>query len=324
MDVERRHLLKFAGATAVLAILYGNAAWSETTRTIKIIVPVAQRGPTDTMARLLAEQIGRTQGVTIAIENRPGGGSAIGTESVAHASPDGNTLLLTPPAFVVNPHLRKVNYDPLNGFEPICELVSLPTVIVVNNSSPYQTLPDLINAAGAKPGNLTLASVGPGTAPQIAFEKLKRAANINMTFVPYPGYAPVVSALLSDQVTSILVDYSVVKEHLRAGDLRALATASRSRIEPLPNLPTVAEFGYKDYELDIWLGLFAPASTPKVIISEFANWFTAAMQVPEIAGKLVALGFYPVGTCGEHFGVLVRKQYDDYGRVIREANIRAE
>jgi tripartite-type tricarboxylate transporter receptor subunit TctC len=129
---------------------------------------------------------------------------------------------------------------------------------------------------------------------------------------------------LGEHVTSALTDYSVVKEQLKAGKLRALATGSRDRIELLPDVPTVAESGYKDYEADIWFGLFAPAMTPKETISQLAGWFTAAMQVPEVKAKLAVQGLYPVGICGMDFGVFLRKQYDGYSRIIREAGIKAE
>ena len=129
---------------------------------------------------------------------------------------------------------------------------------------------------------------------------------------------------MGEHVTSALTDYSVVKEQLKAGKLRALATGSRDRIELLPDVPTVAESGYKDYEADIWFGLFAPAMTPKETISQLAGWFTAAMQVPEVKAKLAVQGLYPVGICGMDFGVFLRKQYDGYSRIIREAGIKAE
>ncbi len=248
----------------------------------------------------------------------------IGTEAVARAAPDGNTLLINANSFVINPHLRKLNYDPLTSFEPICYLASTPLFIAVNGASPYGTLAELLNAARAKPGDLTLASVGPATGGHIAFEMLKRAANVNLTYVPYSGNAPAINALLGQHVTSVLVDYTALVEQLKAGKLRALTTASSARIESLPDVPTVAESGYKDYELNIWYGLVAPAKTPKESVSQLAGWFTTALQVPEVKAKLVALALYPVGMCGADFVTFIRKQYDEYGRIIREANIKAE
>jgi tripartite-type tricarboxylate transporter receptor subunit TctC len=325
MKLPRRKFLQFVGAAAAadLVILTGHVAWSQTTRAIKIVVPTAPGGTLDLVARLLGEQIGKAQGQTMVVEDRPGAGNVIGTEAVARAAPDGNTLLFNATDFVIHPHMRKVSYDPLTSFEPICHLVNLPTVLVVNNASPYHTLADLVNAARAMPGALTLAGFGAGSLYQIGFEILKRAANVDMTFVPYPGGPPVLNALLGEYVTSAIIGYSAVAEQLKAGKLRALATASQTRIEPLSDVPTVAESGYKDYEINMWYGVVAPAKTPKERISQLAGWFAAAMKVPEVKAKLAVQGLYPVGICGADFGALIRKQYDEYG-VIREANIKAE
>lgn len=258
------------------------------------------------------------------IENRPGAGGVIGYEAVSRAAPDGNTLMIMGTDTLIPFHLRKLNFDLLTGFEPICYIVSAPTVIVVNSASPYRTLGDLLNAARARPGELTAASVGPASALQIAFETLKRAAKVDMTFVPYPGVAPAINALLGEHVTSAFASYSTASEQLKAGKLRALATLARTRIELLPEVPTVAESGYRDYELDYWFGAVAPAKTPKEKISQFANWFTAALKASEFRAKLAPLGLLPVGMCGADFAALLRKQYDEFGLVIRETNIKAE
>jgi tripartite-type tricarboxylate transporter receptor subunit TctC len=219
------------------------------------------------LARQLAVQISRSQGLSMVIENRPGAVTIIGTEAVSHAVPDGNTLLLISPTFVLNPHLRKLNYDPFTSFEPICYLVRTPTVILVNSASPYRTLAHLMDAARVKPGDLTLAAAGPATPAQMAFEMLKRTANVSMTFVPYPGGPPAVNALLGGHVTAALSDYPGAAEQLKAGKLRALATVSRTRVEVLPDVPTVAEFGYRDTEADLWFGVATPAKTPKETVS---------------------------------------------------------
>jgi tripartite-type tricarboxylate transporter receptor subunit TctC len=297
------------------AALFGSGSW--------IVMPAPAGGAGDIVARMLAEQVGRAQGLTLVIENRPGAGTIIGTEAVARAAPDGSTLLITAPYLLIAPHLRKVNFDPLTGFEPICHLVSSPGVIVVNGLSTYRTLGDFLDAARAKPGELTFAAAGPGTVQQIGFEMLKRAANANLTFVPYPGGAPAIAALLGGHVTAVFAEYAPLAEHIKAGRLRAIAATTGKRIDSLPQLPTVGET-YNDYEVDFWWGLFAPAKTPKETVSQYADWFTAAMRAPEVKTKLNAQGFIPVGSCGADFAALLRKQYDHYGRVIREANIKAE
>jgi tripartite-type tricarboxylate transporter receptor subunit TctC len=326
VKIYRPQLSKFAHAAlfVVFVTLFSDIASSQTTRTIKIIVPAPPGGVTDVVARLLGDQIGRANTQTLLIESRAGAGGLIATEAVSRAAPDGNTLLIMITDLLVLPHLRKLNYDMLTGFEPICELVSAPLVIAVNRASAYRTLADLIGAARARPGELTLAAFGPATAFQMAIERLKRAANINMIFLPYPGGAPVVNALLGDHVTAGLTTYSTVSEYLNAGTMRALATTSRTRLEPLPEVPTIAEAGYKDSEMDWWIGMLAPAKTPKEKLSQLADWFTSALRTSELWAKLAPLGVYPVGICGADFAALIRKQYNDFGSIIRDSNIKAE
>jgi tripartite-type tricarboxylate transporter receptor subunit TctC len=320
-DVDRKLFGLICAVVAILAVLSSDWAWSQ--NTIKIVMPAPPGGAGDIVARMLSEQVGRDQGRTMVIENRPGAGTIIGTEAVARAAPDAGTLLITAPYLLIAPHLRKLSFDPLTAFEPICHLVSSPGVIVVNSASSYRTLTDLLDAARAKPGELTFAAAGPGTVHHIGFEMLKRAANVKLTFVPYAVGAPAVTALLGGHVTAVFAEYAAVAEHVSAGRLRAIAATTRTRIDALPDLPTVAET-YKDYEVDFWWGLFAPAKTSKETVSQFADWYIAAMRDPTVKAKLVARGFIPVATCGVDFAALLRKQYDHYGRVIREANIKAD
>jgi tripartite-type tricarboxylate transporter receptor subunit TctC len=308
----------------VVVALSGHDARSESARTIKLVVPVPAGASTDFVARLMAEQISRAQGVTMVIENRPGASGMIGTEAVSRAAPDGTTLLMTANTYLIDAQVRKASYHPVTSFEPICFLVESPAILVVNSASPYRTLDDLLNAARARPGELTMASVGPGTSFQIGFATFTRMAHVNMTYVPYAGSAPAVNAVLGEHVTSVFVGYAVVAEHLKAGKLRALATATRKRIVPLPDLPTFDESGFKDLEVDNWFGVVASANTPKETLSQLAGWFTAALALPEVKARLADQGLYPVGTCGADFGALIRKRYDEYGQAIRESNIKGE
>lgn len=326
MIFHRRQFLQIVGSAAAsfLVAISSHTSTAQTNRTIKIVAPAAPGGVGDTVARLLGGEIGRAQGLTVLIENRTGAGGVIAADAVARAAPDGNTLLITSPDLLVTTHVRKLNFELLTAFEPICDVLNAPTVIVVSATSPYRTLADLLSAARSKPGDLTLASYGPATAFHVAFERLRRMANVDMTFLPYPGNAPAVTALLGEHVTSVFTSYSTAAEQLNAGKLRALATASRTRIDTLPEVPTVAESGYKDYELSYWLGLLAPAKTPRERVSQLAGWFTAALQSPELTAKFAPLGLYPDGTCGRDFAVLLRKQNDEFGRVIRESNIKAD
>lgn len=315
-------------ALAVLSVLLlalnGPGVSAQTARTIRIVVPFPPGGPSDTTSRLVAEEIARAQSLTTIIENRPGAGAVIGTEAAARAAPDGNTLLHMANSFIISPHLKKLSYDPLTSFEPICLMVRSPHFFVVHSSSPYRTLAEWIAAARARPGELTLATVGPATGPHIAFERLKRAANVNITFVPFNGTAPSVNALLGGHVTSAVGDFRDVVGLIKSGALRGLATASRARISALPDIPTVAESGYRDYDQEGWFGWVAPARTPKESIEQLAGWVTAALKEPKVSAKLVDLGLFPDPVCGAPFGAHLRKQYEGYEQIIREANIKAE
>ena len=313
-----------AAAGMILLALSGHGAVSQMARTIRIVVPFPAGGSADDLARLLGDQVGRTRGVNIVIENRPGAGTVVATEAVSRAAPDGNTLLIVANSFVINPSLKKLNYDPFVSFAPVCHLVSSPLIIAVNSDSPYRSLADLIAAAHAKPGELTLASVAPATTQHIAFEMFKRVAAVNMIHVPYPGGAPAVTALLGGHVTAVIANYSEVEAHLAAGKLRPLATASRKRIQAAPDVPTVAESGYPNYESEVWFGLVAPAKTPAETISQLSGWFGAALETAAVKEKLQLQEMYPVGACGADFAAHLRSQFDVYARVIREADIKAE
>jgi len=320
---------RYRGRTAVTLsllslLLYASVGWGQAARTIKIVVPYAPGSGPDILGRLLAEQIGRANGQTIFVESRPGAGTLIGTEAVARAAPDGNTVLVVAPSFVINPTLRKVSYDALTGFEPICHLAATPIVLVTNSASPYRTVAELLDAARAKPGELTLGSGGPGSSLHIAFEVLKRAAGVDMTYVPYAGSGPAINALLGGHLTAVFADYPTVVEQLKTGTLRALATTSRTRAAVLPDVPTITELGLKNYEDEIWYGLVAPAKTPEDSLAQLSGWAAAAINSPDMKPKLELQGLSPVGICGSEFGALLRKRYEDYARVIRESNIKAE
>lgn len=319
-------LIVLSGA---LAIAVGVApatknAWSQPAQAIKLIVPFPPGGINDFIARLLADHIGRLHEATVIVENRPGAASVIGTEVVSRAAPDGSTLLVPANSFVIQGILKKLAYDPLTSFEPVCYLAHTPHVWVVNSASAYQALPDLLAAARAKPGELTVGSVGPATAQHVAFEMFRRAAGINMTFVPFAGNAPVVNAILGGHLDSAWVNYPDVGEHLRSGKLRALATTLPKRFKELSEIPTIAESGYPNFESETWVGIVAPAKTPAQTIVQLAKLFTDAMQAPEVKAKLVAVGLRPAVMCGNSFRDFLHRQHDDYSRVIHDANIKVE
>jgi tripartite-type tricarboxylate transporter receptor subunit TctC len=325
--MKPHNVLRLTGALAVAAAILipvvGQHAWSQA-RTIRIVVPFPAGGSADILARLLGEHIAKTQGPSVIIENRPGGGASIAYEAVARAAPDGNTLVINGNSIVINPHLRKVNYDPLTSFEPICWLLSSPQVFVVKADSPYKTLAEFVAGTKAKAGTLVFATVGPATTQHIGFEQFRQMSKIDVTYVPYPGGAPAMTALLGGHVQAVLTNYSEAVEQLHAGTVRALASASLKRIPPLPDVPTVDELGYKGYNVEVWFGVMAPAKTPRDAAAQLASWFQAALKAPELTPRLLKLGLYPVGTCLDDFAKHIRSQYDEYGRIIREAGIKGQ
>jgi len=322
----RRGFLALAAVSVAVAALtaFGDPALPQDGRPLRMIIPFPPGGSADVLARILANQVGAANGQTIIVENHPGAGASIAYELTARAAPDGNTIVVASNSVVINPILRKTNYDSVTSYEPVCNLVSSPLIFVVNSSSPYKTIGELIAAAHAKPGTMTLAALGPATTQHIAVEQFKRATKSDMIFVTFPGGAPAVNALLGQHVDAAVVNYSEAVEQLKAGKLRALATASAKRIKPAAELPTVAESGYPGYESEVWLGLLAPAKTPAASIAQLEAWFSAAMKVPDVEAKLVAVGLYPAVICGKDFGAFIQTKNEDYKRIIRDANIKVQ
>jgi tripartite-type tricarboxylate transporter receptor subunit TctC len=315
------------GALAMLGLAIfasGHVARSQAARTIRVVLPVPPGGSIDILARILAEQISSTAGQNMIVESRPGAGGIIAAEAVARAEPDGNTLLINNNGIIVSSILHKVNYDPIASFEPICYLVTTPQLIVVNSASPYHTLAQLIDAARAKPGDLSIASVGPNTTQHIGIERFKRLANADLTYVPYPGGATTINALLGGHITAAVLNWSEIGQQVTAGSARALATMAAQRIEPLPDLPTVSESGYKDFETDVWFGVVAPAKTPKETMSQLIDWFRTAVLAPAVKAKLTTLALYPNPICGADFDAQLRHQAEMYARLIQELGIKTE
>ncbi len=312
-----------AATAAALAPISG--ARSESGRTIRIIVPYPPAGGADVVARVVANAIGnKLHGPTMVVENRAGAGTLIGTEDVVRAQPDGDTLLFTNNSLLLLPNLHKVDYDPFSSLEPICNVATTPTVVLVNSASPYRTLGDLVAAARAKPGGLTFGA-SPGALSHVSYEMLLHRAGIRMTLVPFNGTPPQINALLGQQIDTAFVDYPSAEGLVKTGKLRILASASPARIDWMPDVPTLIESGYKDFEIELWYGAFAPAHTPQQAIARLTDWITKAVQVPAVRSRLVGEGINPVaGACGAPFVSYLHKQYKEFGRAIREANIKVE
>ena len=317
-------IFRLALITAGVALALSAAASAQSGRTIRVIVPYPPGGSADVLARVVAQEINETDGVNLVIENRPGAGTVTATDFVARQPADGNTVLVMSNSFVINSHMRKLNYDPLTSFAPVCNLVTSPNLIVVNANSPYRSLADLIAASKAKPGEITMASVGPATTQHIGFLQLNLASKARMTYVPFPGGAPAVNALLGEHVTAVYENYSEAVEYLKAGKLHALAATGGRRIQMLPDLPTIAEQGFAGYDVEVWLGTVVPTGTPQGAIDQLGKWFTDAMKVPTVRDKLVTLGLYPTGQCGADFTKLIRARDAEYAKIMSEAGIKGE
>ena len=316
-------------ATAGLALCAAAAAapaalaqWAPD-KTVKLVVPFAPGGAADTLARLVANQISQAKGQQIIVENRPGGGTILATEAVARAAPDGTSLLLTANSFVIMPSLRTgLAFHPISSFEPVCYLVYAPTMIVVQRTSPYNTLKDLIDAARAKPGTISMATVGPASSPHVAVEMLKRAAKVEIVYVPFPGGTPAVTNVVGGHVTSALANFIEVQPHLDTA-LRPLAVGAVKRVESHPDVPTLAEIGYPEIEATTWFGFVAPAKTERAQIDAIATALKAAIEAPDVKPKLAAVGLVPVGMCGAEYGKHLAQQLEMYAKAIRDSNIKA-
>jgi len=322
MQWPKRENLAVALVATILFAASGSAVWPQGGRTIRLILPFPPGGPADTMARLVAQQVGAAGGPTMVVESHPGAATEIGTELVAQATPDGDTLGIVSPSFVVLPYFRKLNYDPLNDFKPICELATFPPLVIVNSQSPYHSLADLIADAREHPGVPTLGTIGPASATYLAFEMLKQAAKANITFVPFTGYTPAIQALLGNQIGAAIADYSSVQGELKSGKFRALATTAPQRVSTLPDVPTVPEAGYPGVEAEFYVGVVAPAKTPAKKIASLTHWFTGALQAPQVKARYAALGFFSGGQCGADFAATLGKDYEKYGQTVREAHLQ--
>ena len=310
-----------AACAATVVFAFGGTGASADSKQVKIVVPYTPGSGPDILSRLMSDQIPRDGGPTIIVENRPGGGTLIGTEAAAKAEPDGHTVLLVANSFVINPQLGRGTYDAEKSYEPICYLAGTPMVLVVQASSPYKTVQDLVEAARAKPG-MAFASGGPGSSLHVAIEVLRLATGITISYVPYGGTAPAINALLGGHVQAVWADYPTVVSQLKSGTLRGLVTTSSKRTEWLPDVPTLAETGISKYSADIFYGYVAPPKTPPDAIKQLSAMFVTAMKAPELKPKLDQQGLIPVNLCGAGFGDYLHGMVADYRRIIDQAGIK--
>ena len=318
--------MKIKMALAVLLIGLAPLAAAQTfpAKPVTVVVPFPPGGSADFLVRLLAEPLGEKWGKPLLVANRPGAGTLIGTEAVAKSPADGHTLLLNAASFVINAALRPIlPYDIVKDFAPVTLLVYSPQVFVVNASLSAKTLQELLAMARAQPGKLSYATVGPATTQHVLGEQFRLETKINVIYASYSGGAPAVTALLGNHVDYAIANYNEVATQVAAGKLRAIATASRSRIEQLKDVPTLIESGI-DIETVVWFGLVAPAGSPKSGIDKLQADIAAALKIPAVREKLVAQGMFPVGSTPEEFTEHILAQKEQYAKVIKQAGIKAD
>jgi tripartite-type tricarboxylate transporter receptor subunit TctC len=291
--------------------------------TIKIVVPFAPAGPTDIMARVLANNLGDALGGSVIVENKPGAGGNIGIGAVAHADPDGYTLLVISSAFVVNPALyAKIPYDPYTDFAPIAELGTSPNVILADPKLGINSIAELISYAKAHPNELNYASPGLGTTPQLSGELLKLVAGIEIAHVPYSGAAPAIQAVLGRVTQLACAALPPAHPYIESGALKALAVTGAHRWFDLPDVPTMVELGYKDFVADTFQAFLAPAKTPPAIIELLAAKSIAILKTPKIAEQLRNDGYEVIANGPDGLRKRIEDEVPKWRDVVAKAGIK--
>jgi tripartite-type tricarboxylate transporter receptor subunit TctC len=292
---------------------------------IRILVGFAPGGATDIVARTVAEKLQAAWGQPVVVENRPGAGSNIAAEQAARAEPDGHTLLLGTIANATNMSLYKnLKYDTLRDFAPITQLMSAPSVLVVSPALPVDDLKGLIALAKQRPGTLTYASSGAGGSPHLAGELLELRAGIDMVHVPYKGAAPALADVIGGQVNLGFKTALSALPSMQAGRLKPIAVAANQRLPQIPNVPTMAEAGFPDFEVSSWNGLLAPARTPPAIVAKLHRELVRILQLPDVRERFATQAAEPVGNSPDEFRAYIRSEIDRWGTVARTANIVLE
>ena len=299
-----------------------------TGKAITYLVPFAPGGNTDTLARLIAQPLGKALGTPIVIDNKGGAGGSVGSAIAARAPADGyNIMGGTISSHAINVSLyNKIDYDPIKSFVPVAMLGSGPLVLVVPASSPYKTLADVLAAAKAKSGSggLSSASPGTGTSPHMALELLAFQSGTKFTHVPYKGSGPALQDLLGGQVDMMFDTALVVGPQIQAGKLRPIAVTSSKRLESLPDVPTIAEAGQKGFDMGSWQAVFAPAGTPQPIVDRLHAEIMKVVATPEVQARLKAFGMIPSTMSPAELGAFQKAEVAKWAQVIMAAGIRAD
>lgn len=293
---------------------------------IRLIAPSAPGSPVDIRARWLAEKLAPTLGQSIVVENKPGAGGSIGTAAGARSASDGYTLLLVHQGtLAINPHLyAQTGYDPIADFAPVARLVVSPMLLAVHPHLPVDSIADLVRLAKEKPGQLTFGSAGTGTPPHMAGELFKRMAKIDVVHVPYKGAPPALLDLMAGRLSYTIDSIAIQLPQLRTGKLKALGVTSGKRVASLPDVPTVAESGLSGFEYWSWMGICAPAGTPKEIVFRVHQEIVGVLNTPQAREWLAAQGGEPSKETPEEFAAFIKAEHAKWGTIVREAGMVAE
>jgi tripartite-type tricarboxylate transporter receptor subunit TctC len=325
MKFHRRNFLKLAGgALAAPALPRPASALDYPARPVRIIAGFTAGGGVDITARLIGQWLAQRLGQSFVIENRPGAGGNIGTETVINAAADGYTLLLATVPNAVNASLyEKLNFSFIRDTAPVAGIIRVPMVMLLNPSVPAKTVPEFIAYAKANPDKVNMASAGNGTAPHLAGELFKMMAGVNLVHIPYRGQGPALTDLLGGQVQVLFATTPGTSDYITTGKLRALAVTTAARAEMLPELPPIGDF-VPGYETSQWYGISAPGKTPQEIVDKLNREINAALADPGMKAKFAAIGGEPLPGSPSEFGMLIAEETEKWAKVVRAAGLKAE
>jgi tripartite-type tricarboxylate transporter receptor subunit TctC len=330
----RHQIMKEAAVTMLIRALVFTAAMlcaaeasaqSYPTHPVRLIVPFAAGGPTDVIARIVAQKLSETFGQQVYVEDLPGAGGNTGTAVAAKAPADGYTLLVISTGFIVNPSMyAKVPYDPIKDFAPITLIASSPNVLSVYPQLPARSVKELIDLVKSSPGKYSFAQPGTGSTPHLAGELFKLRFNLDLVMVPFNGAALAINSTLGGHTPIVFTALPPAMANIRDGKLRGLAVLAPRRAASLPEIPTMAEAGVPDQESDTLTGLVAPAGTPPELVERWNREIAKLVALPDVKQRLQDLGFEPVADAPAHFGERIKAEIAKWAKVVHDANIKAE
>ena len=292
---------------------------------VRVVVGFSAGGPTDVIARIIADKLSASLGQQFYVEDKPGAGSNIASAEVAKATPDGYTITVVSTGFMVNMSLyAHVPYDAVKDFAPITMVAYSPNVIVVNPSAPAKNVKELIALIKANPGKYSFAGPGIGSTPHLSGELFKQKFGLEMVHVPYPGAAPAITSTIGGHTPIAFTALPPALANVQSGKLRALAVLAVKRTAELPDVPTMQEAGYPGQEADTLTGVLAPAGTPKEIIELLNREIAKAVAEPDVTAHLRKLGFVPVANRPDEFGARIKSEIEKWGKVVHDAHLRIE